>query len=213
MSGARVAVLISGGGTNLQALLDDPTVAPNICVVISNRGKAYGLERARQASVEALHLPKPKSEGREEYDNRLSEALESRGVDWVVCAGFMRVLSPSFIEAWRGRIINIHPALLPSFKGVDGAAQALAAGVTIAGATVHFVDEGTDTGPIIAQGVVPVLESDDLDALKARILTVEHRLLPMVTRWAVEGRLTLEADGVVAKPAGDESRYTWGGRW
>lgn len=206
-----VAVLISGSGTNLQALIDaaaDPDYPAEIRVVISNRRDAFGLQRARDAGIEALWIPH-RGRSRADFEAALLSALSARSVSWVALAGFMRLLSEAFIDAYAGRILNIHPALLPAFPGVRGARQAVEYGVRIAGATVHFVDAGTDTGPIILQGAVPVLPGDDDDALAARILTIEHRLYPAALALATAGKLRIEGRRVVL-PAG-ESGLIWGG--
>lgn len=194
MSRIPVGVLISGSGSNLQAILDAcaaPDSPARVAVVISNRADAYGLERARQAGVPA-ELLSHRGLAREAYDAALVERLGAYGVQWVCLAGFMRIVTSTLLGAFPGRVLNIHPALLPAFPGLHGQAQAFEAGVRLAGATVHLVDEGTDTGPIIAQGVVPVRPDDDAVALAARILQVEHRLYPMALRWAAEGRLHVE---------------------
>lgn len=199
-----VGVLISGSGTNLQALLDAcaaPDFPARVAVVISNRRDAYGLERARAAGVPAVWVPH-RGKARADFDAELVAALREHGAQWVCLAGFMRIVTPVFLDAFPQRVLNIHPALLPAFPGVHAQAQALAAGVKVAGATVHFVDAGTDTGPIIAQGAVPVLDDDDEDALKARILAVEHELYPRALRQAVEGRLRVEGRRVVVLPTG-----------
>jgi len=189
-----VAVLISGSGTNLQALIDAvsaPDYPAEIRVVISNRRDAFGLQRARDAGIEALWIPH-RGRSRAAFEADLLEALSERSVSWVALAGFMRLLSEAFLSAYAGRILNIHPALLPAFPGVHGARQAVEYGVRIAGATVHFVDAGTDTGPIILQGAVPVLPDDDDDTLAARILTIEHQLYPRALALATSGRLRIE---------------------
>ena len=194
MSRVRVAVLISGSGSNLQAILDAaaaPDYPAEVALVLSNKADAFGLERARRAGVPTDVLSH-RGLAREAYDAALVERLQAAGVQWVCLAGFMRIVTPVLLGAFPGRVLNIHPALLPAFPGLHGQAQAFDAGVRVAGATVHLVDEGTDTGPIIAQGVVPVLPDDDADRLAARILTVEHRLYPMALRWAAEGRLHVE---------------------
>lgn len=199
-----VGVLISGSGTNLQALLDAcaaPDFPARVAVVISNRRDAYGLERARAAGVPAVWVPH-RGKARADFDAELVAGLREHGAQWVCLAGFMRIVTPVFLDAFPQRVLNIHPALLPAFPGVHAQAQALAAGVKVAGATVHFVDAGTDTGPIIAQGAVPVLDDDDEDALKARILAVEHELYPRALRLAVEGRLRVEGQRVVVRATG-----------
>lgn len=188
----KVGILLSGGGTNAQALIDgcaSGAIPAEIAVVISNRRNAGGLDRARAAGIPAVHIGHRQFDSREQFDQALTDCLRDHGVDWVACAGFMRLLTPVFLDAWPDRVLNIHPALLPAFPGVDGQGQAHSYGVRIAGCTVHFVDAGTDTGAIIAQGAVPVLPEDDRDALQQRILAVEHRVYPMVLKMAVEGRL------------------------
>lgn len=192
---ARVAVLASGTGSNLQALLDDlagPEAPAEIVLVISNRREALALERARRAGIPALHLPRERARPREDHDRALAAALRAHGVEWVCLAGWMLLVGPALLEAFPGRILNIHPALLPAFPGLDGAGQALAHGVRIAGATVHLVDEGCDTGPIICQGAVPVLPEDDVLRLQARIHRVEHLLYPRALRLMLRGEPELD---------------------
>ncbi len=199
-----VAVLISGGGTNLAALIEaaeHPDFPARIAVVISNRRHAYGRERAKAAGIPDVWLWHKKFDSREQYDAALVEVLRQHEVEWVCLAGFMRIVTPVFLDAFPGRVINIHPALLPAFPGVDGVQQAFDYGVKVAGATVHFVDTGTDTGPIICQGCVPVLPDDDVDTLKARVLTVEHQLFPQALRWATQGRLKIVGRKVQVIPA------------
>ena len=193
------AVLISGSGTNLQALIDAaaaPDYPGRLAVVISNRRDAYGLERARQAGIEALWIPH-RGKSREAFESELVAALTDRAVAWVALAGFMRVLTDTFLSAWPQRVLNIHPALLPAFPGLHGPRQALAYGVRVAGATVHLVDVGTDTGPIILQGAVPVRGDDDEAALAARILAIEHALYPRALALALSGVLRVEGRRVV----------------
>jgi phosphoribosylglycinamide formyltransferase 1 len=190
-----LGVLVSGSGTNLQSILDAiaaKKLDARVAVVVSNKAEAGGLARARNAGISAVFLDHKAYAEREAFDRALVDVLRAHGVEWVVLAGFMRIVTPMFLDAFRGRVINIHPALLPSFPGVDAQKQALAYGVRLTGCTVHFVDRGTDTGPIIAQRAVPVLPGDDVEALKARILVEEHRLLPEVLQWIAEGRVTLE---------------------
>ena len=187
----RFAVLLSGSGTNLQALMDSCSGASHdIALVVSSREDAYGLTRAQRAGIPAFHVPH-QGKARGAYDLELVELLNQHQIDWVFLAGFMRILSPVFLDAFPGRVVNIHPSLLPSFPGVNAQQQAFDAGVRVTGATVHFVDAGMDSGAIIAQGSVPVMDSDDVDALRQRILTVEHRVFPMVMRWAAEDRLSM----------------------
>ncbi|MHB8875615.1 MAG: phosphoribosylglycinamide formyltransferase [Myxococcaceae bacterium] len=200
MSGrVRAGVLVSGGGTNLQALIDACAARDfpaEIGVVASNLPGAFALQRARRAGLDTLLL-EPKGFGsRDEFEAALASGLEARGVTVVCLAGFMRLLGAGFLRRFPGRVLNIHPALLPSFPGLHGPRQALAHGVKLAGCTVHFVDEGTDTGPIIAQAAVPVLPGDDEAALAARILAEEHRLYPLALRLFAEGRLKVEGRSV-----------------
>ncbi len=189
----RAAVLVSGGGTNLQALLDArDDLGAELCVVVSNRADAFALERARRAGVEAMCLSHKDFATREGFDGALRDALLARGVELVVLAGFMRVLTPVFLDAFPDRVINVHPALLPAFPGVDAQAQALAYGAKVTGCTVHLVDAGVDTGPILAQAAVPVRDDDTVETLRARILAEEHRLLPAAVRDVAAGRVTRE---------------------
>jgi len=192
-----LGVLISGRGSNLQAIIDAiaaGTLDARIAVVISNQPDAPGLERARRVGIETLVLSHRASSSREEYDRVLAEHLRARGVGLVCLAGFMRLLSPVFIQAFPNAILNIHPSLLPAFPGLDAQHQAWAHGVKIAGATVHLVDCDLDAGPIVLQRAVPVLEDDTPDTLSARILEEEHTLYPEAIRlvldggWRIEGR-------------------------
>ncbi len=207
----RVGVLVSGSGTNLQALLDaiSDMEGAEVGVVISNKQSAYGLERARKASVPDIFIDH-RGKSRASFDSEIVECLRKHRVEWVALAGFMRLITPVFLDAFPGRIINIHPSLLPSFPGIDAQQQAFDAGVRLAGATVHFVNGGTDAGPIIAQGVVQRLPDDSVDELRARILKVEHQLYPMVLRWAVEGRLELADEGVRVRLLEGESQSLFG---
>lgn len=196
----RLAVLVSGSGSNLQALIDacaEESFPAEIAVVVSNVATAYALERARAAEIPALTLDHRAFPRREAYEAELLRVLEERKAELVCLAGFMRILGPTFLRAFPGRVLNIHPALLPSFPGLHGPRQALAHGVKIAGCTVHFVDEGTDTGPIVAQAAVPVLPGDDEAKLAARILAEEHRILPLVVRWVAEERVKVAGRHVV----------------
>ena len=192
-----LGILISGRGSNLQAIIDAISVGSldaRIGVVISNRPEAQGLERARQAGVETLVISHKGWPSREDYDRALVAALTARGVGLVCLAGFMRLLSPAFIEAFPNAVLNIHPALLPAFPGLDAQHQAWQHGVKISGATVHLVTPELDAGPIVVQAAVPVLDGDTADDVAARILREEHRLYPEAIRivlgggWRVEGR-------------------------
>lgn len=208
-----VGVLISGSGTNLQALIDacaEPDFPARIAVVISNRRHAYGLERARAAGIPAVWRWHRKHPTREAYDQVLVDTLHEYGVEWVCMAGFMRVVTPVLIEAFADRMLNIHPAILPAFPGVDGQSQAFDHGVCIAGATVHLVTEGVDAGPIVGQAAVPVLPGDDRDTLAARILSMEHRLFPQALRQAAEGRIRVEGHkAVVDLRPGEQRAMFW----
>jgi phosphoribosylglycinamide formyltransferase 1 len=186
---ARIAVLASGTGSNLQALLDDPVVGRAVALVVSDRAEAKALDRARTAGIEGVHLDPKAYPDRTEHDRALVALLQDRGIDFVCLAGYMRILSPPFVRAFWERTVNVHPALLPAFPGAHAVRDALAAGVRIAGCTVHLVDEEVDHGPILAQEAVPILEDDDESSLHARIQEAEHRLYPAVVRQLLEGGL------------------------
>jgi len=197
----RVGVLISGRGSNLQALIDaaaDPGYPAEIGLVISNRADAAGLDRARAAGIRSRVIA---DANREHFAAEAHHALRGAGIGFVALAGFMRILHEGFVEGWRDRLVNIHPSLLPAFPGLHPQRQAVAAGVKFSGCTVHFVRNAVDTGPIIAQAVVPVLPDDDEDALAARILAAEHRLYPMAMRLYAEGRLSIVGERVVVAGA------------
>jgi len=188
----RVGVLASGRGSNLQALLDAGSRADypaRVVVVVSDREDARALARARAAGVSSLFVNPKDHSDRAAYDAVLTKTLEHHEVGLVCLAGFMRILSPVFVNAWQGRLMNIHPSLLPAFPGLHAQRQALDHGVRIAGATVHFVDEGVDTGPIVLQAAVPVEATDTEETLAARILIEEHRIYPEAVRLFAEGRL------------------------
>lgn len=193
MAEARVAVLASGEGTNLQALLDDPVIEPWIALVVSDRADAPALERARARGVRAEHLNPAAYEDRTAYDTALAALLHREGIDLVALAGFMRIVGPEVVGAFRGRMVNVHPALLPAFPGTRAVAEALAWGVKVTGVTVHLVDEQVDHGPVVLQEAVPVVDDDTWDSLEARVHEVEHRLLPAAVRAIAEGRV--EVDG------------------
>jgi phosphoribosylglycinamide formyltransferase-1 len=191
-----VGVLVSGSGTNLQALLDAERAGrlggAKIRIVVSNKAGVRALERAAAAGVPAEVVDHKAYADRAAFEVALVDRLRAAGVDLVVLAGFMRLLGPTFLNEFPDRVVNIHPALLPAYPGVNGQGQALAAGARVTGCTVHFVDAGVDSGPIVAQAAVPVLEGDTVETLSARILAQEHVLLPAVVRWIAEGRVTLE---------------------
>lgn len=193
-----LGVLVSGSGTNLQAILDAieaGKLSAKVAVVISNVATAKALDRAKAAKVPAIFVDHKAFDSREAFDAALVEVLQSHGVECVVLAGFMRLVTPRLLEAFPDRVVNVHPALLPAFPGMHAQRQALSYGVAIAGCTVHFVDSGTDTGPIIAQAAVSVRGDDDEASLSARILEKEHELLPAVLQWIAEGRVEVERSG------------------
>jgi phosphoribosylglycinamide formyltransferase-1 len=199
----NIGVLVSGSGSNLQAILDahrrGELGGGQVVLVISNLPGVRALERARAAGVPAEVIPHQQFASREAFDGALISALQQKGVELVALAGFMRLLTPRFLHTFPGRVVNIHPALLPAFPGVHAQRQALDYGVRVTGCTVHFVDEGTDTGPIIAQAPVPILDSDDEATLTARILAEEHRLFPAALRAVVEGRVQVRGRRVVVQ--------------
>jgi phosphoribosylglycinamide formyltransferase-1 len=190
-----IAVLISGSGSNLQAIIDASEKGEIPCtvgLVISNKADAYGLVRAKKHGIPTEVVDHRAFPGREEFDAKLVEILRGSGAELVCLAGFMRVLTPMFVRAFPNRILNIHPALLPSFPGTHGPRQALSYGVRFSGCTVHFLDEGVDTGPVIVQAIVPVYDDDTEETLAARILVQEHRIYPMAIRLFFAGKLHLE---------------------
>jgi phosphoribosylglycinamide formyltransferase-1 len=190
-----IAVLVSGSGSNLQAIIDAAErgdIPCRIGLVLSNKADAYGLERARKHGIPTEVVDHRAFQTREEFDAHLVEVLTASGASLICLAGFMRVLTPLFIRSFPHRIVNIHPALLPAFPGTHGPRQALQYGARFAGCTVHFIDEGVDTGPVIAQAVVPVYDDDTEESLAARILVQEHRIYPMAIRLFFEGRLKIE---------------------
>jgi phosphoribosylglycinamide formyltransferase-1 len=203
----KTGVLVSGSGTNLQALIDTwqaGALAPAELVVVgANIAGCLALERAQKAGIESFVLSHKAFATREDFDRALVEELRKRGVELVVLAGFMRVLTGAFLDAFPLRVLNIHPALLPAFPGIHAQKQAIDYGVKLAGCTVHFVDKGTDTGPIIAQAAVPVLPGDDETSLGKRILGEEHRLLPAVVRAVASGQVSVEGRRVLVEPPSD----------
>jgi phosphoribosylglycinamide formyltransferase-1 len=189
----NIAVLASGSGSNLQSIIDAVergSLDAKICLVICNRSNAFALERAKKAGIPTATILHADFENREEFDAAMIEQLEAADVDLVVLAGFMRLLTPLFIQTFAGRIINIHPALLPAFKGAHGIADAVKYGVTLAGCTVHFVDEIMDNGAIIAQAVVPFASDESTETVQKRVLAFEHRLYPQVLQWIATGRVS-----------------------
>lgn len=205
--GKRLGILISGRGSNFLAIADAISAGrldAEIAVVISNNPSAAGLEVARSKGLATSTIPSERGMKREEYDERLTEELNRHNVDLIVLAGFMRILSGKFVNRFRGRILNIHPSLLPSFPGLDVHAAALQYGVKVSGCTVHFVDEGLDSGPIIRQASVPVEGNDTEESLAARILEQEHRIYAEAIALVLSGQYKIEGRRVVpvlAKPA------------
>jgi len=200
MTKLKLGVLISGRGSNLQALIDACAGADypaEIVLVISNRPGAQGLERARAANIPAQIIEHTAYGDRESFDRDVDAALRAAGAQLICLAGFMRLLSQWLVAQWPDRIVNIHPSLLPAFKGTDSHAQVLAAGVEVSGCTVHFVSSEMDAGPIIVQAEVPVLPGDDEDSLAARVLTAEHQCYPRAVRLIAENRVTVEDGRVV----------------
>ncbi|MDO9625476.1 MAG: phosphoribosylglycinamide formyltransferase [Pseudomonas sp.] len=196
----NVVVLISGSGSNLQALIDSIAHDGNparISAVISNRADAYGLERAKQAGIATAVLDHKQFEGREAFDAALVEAIDAFEPQLVVLAGFMRILSSDFVRHYAGRLLNIHPSLLPKYKGLHTHQRALEAGDSEHGCSVHFVTEELDGGPLVVQAVIPVRSNDTLDSLAQQVHRQEHLIYPMAVRWFAEGRLRLDAQGAM----------------
>jgi phosphoribosylglycinamide formyltransferase 1 len=194
----RVAILISGRGSNMSALIEaarERDFPAEIVVVISNRSDALGLEKARASGVATLTIEsKPFGKDRAAFEAVLQSALTQRNIDLICLGGFMRLLSAEFVQRWYGKMLNIHPSLLPSFPGLDPQGQALRAGVKVSGATVHFVIPATDAGPILMQGAVAVRDDDTPDTLAARILKIEHCIYPQALRLVASDKIRLEGD-------------------
>lgn len=198
----RLGVLCSGRGTDLQSIIDaieNGTVDAEIAVVLADKPDAFALERAKKAGIPAACVNRREYDGRESFEQTLIDKLDKAGVTLIVLAGFMRILTPLFVRHFAGRIMNIHPALLPSFPGAHAHRDVLAYGVKISGCTVHFVDEGTDSGPIILQAAVPVLENDTEETLSARVLEQEHIIYPKAIQLYCQGRLAVEGRHVRIK--------------
>jgi phosphoribosylglycinamide formyltransferase 1 len=205
----KTAILISGRGSNMQALIEacaGPDAPAEIVLVLSNKPTAAGLAHAASAGIRTAIVPHRDYAERAQFDAALDRALKAAGAELVCLAGFMRLLTPGFVAAWRDRMINIHPSLLPAFPGLDTHARALAAGVRFSGCTVHFVRHETDTGPIILQAAVPVHQDDTPERLAARVLEAEHRIYPEALRWIAAGRVRVVGEHVLvdgaAAPAG-----------
>lgn len=204
----KIAVLISGRGSNMASLISacmDPAYPAEIALVISNRPGAAGLERAAEFGIETATVDHTEFSGdREAFERALDEKLKARGIEFVALAGFMRLLSSWFVTQWRDRLLNIHPALLPSFKGLHTHERALEEGVKLHGATVHFVSAEMDDGPIIIQGAVPVLEGDTPDTLGERVLAVEHKIYPKALELVASGRAKVKDQRVAI--AGEDTK-------
>ncbi len=204
MTNRKIGVLVSGRGSNLQAIIDkirDEKLPIDISIVISDSPEAFALKRAREAGIPAMGILRQDCADKASFETAIDDALRGAGVELVVLAGFMRILSADFVNKWPQSIINIHPALLPAFKGLDAQGQALQYGVKIAGCTVHFVDAGMDSGPIILQKAVPVFDEDTHDTLAARILVQEHTILPEAVKLWSEGRLEVKGRKVRIRKA------------
>jgi phosphoribosylglycinamide formyltransferase-1 len=198
----KIGILVSGRGSNLQSILDNikaGVLSLEVAVVISDKPGAMALERAAKAGIPAVVVDRKKCADKAEFESKIDEALRQHNVELIVLAGFMRILSAWFVKRWALKMINIHPALLPSFTGLDAQGQAVNYGVKVSGCTVHFVDEGTDTGPIILQKVVPVHDDDNGETLADRILVEEHKALPEALKLWSEGRLQVQGRKVLLK--------------
>lgn len=202
---ARIAVLASGTGTNLQALLDDPHVGHSIVLVVSDKPGAAALDRARARAIKPVVLEPGHYPSRDAFDQALTSLLEEEAIEFVLLAGYMRIVGAVTVRAFRDRILNVHPSLLPAFPGGNAVADALAWGVHVTGTTVHVVDEEVDHGPIVLQEPVLVLPEDDERSLHLRIQEVEHRLFPQAARLLAEGRLKIEGRLVHILEGGDEA--------
>ena len=198
----NIGVLVSGRGTNLQAIIEaveEGRIEGEISIVVSDNPDAYALKRAKQYNIETQYIDFNKFKNRENYDKKIVEYLKEKKVDLVVLAGYMRILSPYFIRTYKNKIINIHPALLPSFPGLHTQRQAVEYGVKVSGCTVHFVDEGVDSGPIILQKTVEVKDNDTEESLAERILKEEHQIYPRAIQLFSEGRLIIKGRKVFIK--------------
>ncbi|ALO34449.1 phosphoribosylglycinamide formyltransferase [Colwellia sp. MT41] len=197
---SRILVLISGGGTNLQAIIDACTndnFPGEVVAVVSNKADAYGLTRAQNAGITNLALSHKEFSSREDYDQALIKIIDGFAVDLIVLAGFMRILTPSFVQHFQGKLLNIHPSLLPKYQGLNTHQRAIDAGDDVHGVSVHFVTEELDGGPVILQAKVPVFEGDSSEDLAARVHQQEHRIYPLVVKWFTEQRLNMQGDHAI----------------
>ena len=211
----KIAILASGSGTNAQAMIDKAaqgTLDVSIALIVCNRPGAGVIARAEKAGIPCLLLDHKAFADRESFDARMVQALRQAGAELVVLAGYMRLLTPVFLEAFAGKVINIHPALLPSFPGVHGGADALNYGVKVSGCTVHFVEEKVDSGPVLIQAVVPVNAGESEDDLMNRIHVMEHRIYPQAIQWLAQGRIDVQGRQVHLKP-GSSLRAPHDGDW
>lgn len=198
----RVGILISGRGSNMMSLVEaarSPDYPAEIVLVVSNRPEAQGLAWATAQGIPAIALDHKGYRSREEFDDQIDRLMKASGVDLIACAGFMRLMTPGLVENWRNRMINIHPSLLPSFKGLNTHERALAAGVRIAGCTVHAVRHEMDTGPVLGQAAVPVHGDDTAETLAARVLAAEHKLYPQILNLLASGQISIDGDTVISK--------------
>ncbi|MCW8331769.1 phosphoribosylglycinamide formyltransferase [Photobacterium sp. SDRW27] len=197
----NIVVLISGSGSNLQAMIDacqDGTVAnARIAAVVSNKADAYGLERARQAGIDTVHLAAAGYSDRDTYDRAMAECIDAYQPDLVILAGFMRILSGEFVRHYQGRMLNVHPSLLPKYTGLHTHQRAIDAGDKEHGTSVHFVTEELDGGPVILQAKVPIFDSDTVEDVTARVQQQEHRIYPLVANWFLQGRLNMADENAI----------------
>jgi phosphoribosylglycinamide formyltransferase-1 len=208
MARLKAGVLISGRGSNLRALIEacrDPAFPAEIVIVACNKADAPGLAFARAAGIPTITLDQRAFPDRAAFDRKIHDHLAEAGVELVCLAGYMRILSDGFIDLWHDRVINIHPSLLPAFRGLNAHQQAIAAGVKVSGCTVHVVRPAVDAGPIVAQAAVPVLSGDTAESLAARVLTAEHRLYPLALRLFGEGRVRIEGERTIVIGETDET--------
>ncbi|PKI18041.1 phosphoribosylglycinamide formyltransferase [Colwellia sp. 12G3] len=197
---SKIVVLISGGGTNLQAIIDacsDSNYPAEVVGVVSNKSEAYGLTRAKISGIATVALSHKDFDSREDYDQALIKKIDCFDADLIVLAGFMRILTPSFVQHYQGKLLNIHPSLLPKYQGLNTHQRAIDAGDDVHGVSVHFVTEELDGGPVILQAKVPVFEGDNCDDLAARVHEQEHRIYPLVVKWFAEKRLSMQGDNAV----------------
>jgi len=195
----RVAIFASGSGTNLQAIIDAQIKTIEIALVFSNKSDAYAIERAKNHNLPVEVIDHKSFESREDFDSEIVRILEPYNLDLIILAGYMRILSPELVRAYKGKIINIHPALLPSFPGINSARQALEYGVKYTGVTVHFVDEGVDTGPIILQSIVEIEDRDTEESLLQKIHKVEHQIYPEAIELVSSGQIELNGRRVIKR--------------